>query len=86
MGRTDSIVSCISVHNELYVNASLISISTRPPAQQKSWKKAKYDQKEGVGALGGWSEWCGNPIETLMGAISPKQPLTQAEKTEQLLS
>ena len=74
------------MHNELYVNALFNLNFTRPPTQQNSWKKAKYDQKEGVGALGVLETWCGNPIETLMGAITPKPSLTQAEKTEQLLS
>lgn len=67
----------------MYVNASLFSFL---PPKRNSWKKAKYDQKEGAGALGVLETWCGNPIETLMGAITPKPPLTQAEKTEQLLS
>ena len=70
--------------NELY-DASLIQFLPFPHTQN-SWKKAKYDQKEGAGALGDWSEWCGNPIEALIEGLTPKPPLTQAEKTEKLLS
>lgn len=38
-----------------------------------SWKKAKYPSKDGVAVANqpGFLEWCGNPIEALLGGRKP---------------